>query len=113
MKRIALATVLTLAPLAAQADITAFCRVLPGTEPAQCACATEKLRAQVSGSEVALYDAVTKGYLANRATGQGWLKAWRAAVAAVAQQNGMPLEALKASLDQTGAVHRALGDTCK
>lgn len=113
MTRTLLAALIALAPLTARADITAFCQVLPGTNAAQCACATEKLRAQVSGSDYALYDAVATGYLSNRSTGQGWLAAWRASVKAVAAQNGIELTAFKRQLDQIGDTHRALGDTCK
>jgi hypothetical protein len=113
MTRLALAAILALAPLAARADITAFCRVLPGTSATQCACATEKLRGEVSGTDYALYDAVATGYLGNRSTGQGWLAAWRASVKSVADRNGIELAAFKRRLDRIGDIHRALGDTCK
>lgn len=113
MTRMTLTALFALVPLAATADITGFCRALPGTDAAQCSCATEKLRSQMAGSEVALYDAVTSGYLQNRAAGQGWLKAWRASVDAVANRNGLTSDALKARLKVVGDTHRALGDTCK
>ncbi|MEC7762381.1 MAG: hypothetical protein VX874_10785 [Pseudomonadota bacterium] len=113
MTRFALAALIAFAPLTASADVTAFCKVLPGTNAAQCACATEKLRTQVSGTDFALYDAVGTGYLKNRSTGQGWLAAWRASVKTVAAQNGIELTAFKSRLDRIGDIHRAIGDTCK
>lgn len=113
MTRLLLAALIAFAPLTARADITAFCRVLPGTNANQCACATEKLRAQASASDFALYDAVATGYLRNRSTGQAWLSAWRASVKSVAAQNGIELTAFKRQLDRIGDLHRALGDSCK
>lgn len=112
MTRLALAAFLTLTTLPARADVTAFCMAAPNTNAAQCTCATDKLTAQIGATETRLFGAVAGLFMENRRAGQGMLKAWRAAVDAVAGQNGITSDALKARLKLAGDAHRAAGKAC-
>ncbi len=102
---------LALTALPALADTTAMC--LERNSEEVCSCATEALATAVSEEDAAHYDAIGTLFITNREAGQGWVDAWDAAVAGVAEQTGMQASALQRAMNPVGKAHQEAIKGCE
>ncbi len=103
---------LTFTTLPAIADTTAMC-VDTGKTEEVCTCATEALAEAVSEEDAARYSAIGTLFVANREAGQGWVEAWDAAVAGIAEEAGVRANELQKAMNPVGKAHREAKKGCE
>lgn len=78
-----------------------------------CACATSKLKSEVSDEDYALYQAIGAAYISNQSQGMAMGDAWDAAVKAEAGKRGSTFTKILSKTNSIGNAHRKAIASCE